>query len=108
MPKAETIHGEVEYDTVTCCSCDNEVLPENTKEVIVIQDEGTKRKTDRLNYTRYELYDDKHEIRNICSYCTDQGPLTVPDWLVTEEKIAILLFGWATLATFALFLLPLL
>ena len=58
MPKrnATTAHGDIQYETVVCTSCENEV-PEPDAHRVVIGDVQSTRRYGALGYTRYEVLD---------------------------------------------------
>lgn len=65
--EAETAHGRIEYETVKCDSCGNEVLPDDTVDFKIGSREGV-----------------------ACEHCHEEGPLSFPD---IESTTADILFA---------------
>ncbi len=87
--KVETIHGEVEYKTVECCSCGNKVRKE-TASYFVVGDKRKKRS--RYDYWRIDM--NSFTDGWCCSQCRENGPIGFPQpkpsfW----ERVKWVLFG---------------
>lgn len=88
--KAITAHGEVEYETVHCVSCDIEVAKENATrlvmgDVVEYHDWGT------LGKEEYNFKKGTIAKGWVCPYCKDSGPASVPS-RPTSQRI-LRLFG---------------
>jgi len=72
---ATTTHGTVEYETVECDSCENEVAKADAERFIIVHEmRGTR---DWGDHTKYNVNDGTTGW--ICPYCSDNGPMSTPD-----------------------------
>ena len=74
---AYTHHGEVEYETVTCASCENEVAKDAAIEYVVGDRIGRK-DWSTLGKLEYEFRSERVAEGYICNYCADIGPMSTP------------------------------
>jgi len=72
--KAATAHGEVEYETVTCDSCDSEILKSEAKRFVI----GDYVRTDTWTHKGDELEFRDYTMGWACEYCRESGPVAYP------------------------------
>jgi len=74
---APTVHGDVEYETVTCASCEREVAKDNAKRFYIGNEIQYK---DWSTLERIEVEFDRSTVRRgwACEYCAENGPVQYP------------------------------
>lgn len=73
---ATTAHGEVEYETVECDSCNNEVAQEKARDFVIGDIKASKSWTHR-SHARFEIYDEGRYRGTLCPYCSDMNHIDV-------------------------------
>jgi len=101
--KAPTAHGEIEYETVTCASCDNEVAKQDA-EYFVIGDLQNRTGYSALNKQKFEFADDNVRTGWACPYCADD-PVKFPVREMSPGQLAGSIIAASMVATVALLLL---
>lgn len=97
--KTVTAHGEIEYETVECSSCGNDVMKEKAKGFIVYDQDKVKRTHDRLGHYEWEIYDGGYITGWACPYCAEE-PLSFP-----EKKLRDVLENGGAKMTFVFFMI---
>lgn len=100
---AKTVHGEIEYETVTCDSCGNEILQSDAKRFVI---------GDHVRTKSWSGSGDELEFRNYtmgwaCEICQNNGPVEFPESLfgsVDKDALGILLLK-LSLALFMLYIM---
>lgn len=69
VEKASTVHGEVEYEVVECCSCNNDVAKADAKRVVV--GEPIKERERFGGKHKYEFGSYSHAAGWACPFCVD-------------------------------------
>lgn len=93
-----TAHGEVDYKTVTCSSCGEEVPKESAARFIVSNDWESKWATGFNDKTTYQFGTTDMKRGWACEYCKEQDPIGYPqkdhigstDSAITKERLIVL------------------
>lgn len=97
---------EVNYETVTCSSCDNEVAKQNATR-FVMGDVHKKQEWRTLGHIDYEFKTGTIREGWACEYCRDEGPISLPTenrLIMTLRSLTIEQFVWGMLAIAVLLL----
>ena len=76
---AETIHGSIEYKTVECTSCGNEVAETDALDYVAGDIMGVDHWGHRDAY-EFSIDDATLHQGHLCPYCADAGPFTAPPY----------------------------
>ena len=76
--QALTVHGEVDYDTVECSSCGNEVLEDESYGFILYDSAKVKKTRSWHDHNEWEVYNGGYKEGHICPFCYDEGPVDYP------------------------------
>lgn len=109
--KAQTAHGEVEYETVTCDSCESEVMKSEAFRFVTFAQDEIRKEMSWHDHHEWEVYDGGYRAGWACPYCHDAGPADFPRIRSGSEKFnalykAIFLddLGMWRMATMAFFM----
>ena len=104
--KAETVHGEVEYDVVECSSCGSEIMEKDAHRFVVAKD-PTRTDWSERGYIEYRFHDHKDYAEGYaCEFCRE-GPAAYPDRHRVDEfeKFALYVVGTFVATTAAFWLI---
>ena len=90
-----TAHGEVEYETKTCASCDMEYLPEDTQ-TLYLGDIETRHENYIDRDTKYQFKSEPREIV-ICENCVDEPQKIIIEDFAVANAVGLLagvITGW--------------
>lgn len=95
-----TAHGEVEYETVECTSCGNQVAKKDAL-VFVIGDLESSERYRGLEKHRFTFETDRVSYGWACEYCRETGPARYPDpaYSVDGEDIVFAAMGSVAMVT---------
>ena len=85
-----TAHGEVEYETVVCDSCDTTIPKENAKR-FVIGDVMELNHRGALKKRQYGFHTSDYQEGWACEYCRNDGVVDFPLKSVTNPSVVKLL-----------------
>lgn len=76
---AQTVYGDVEYETVECDSCNNEVMKEEAFRFLLFGEETLRQKIDKYDRTEYKFENDTLIEGWACEHCHENGPISFPE-----------------------------
>lgn len=76
--KASTAFGEVEYETVVCDSCDNEVMKDEAFRFVTIDTDQIRTDRSWSDHHEWEVYHGGYNEGWACPYCHEDGPVAYP------------------------------
>ena len=83
---AATVHGEVEYETVDCSSCQTEVRKDNAFGFVIYDTDCAKRDFhDGLHHHEWKIHDRGYATGYACEYCYENGPIEYPTTTITRK-----------------------
>jgi len=80
----DTVHGTVDYETVKCSSCDNEVHTDMAADYLVGKLEGQR---SGWGGQQYEFDQATLQRGYLCPHCVDAGPINTPGAPTIHSKL---------------------
>lgn len=81
---AQTVYGDVEYETVECDSCNNEVMKEEAFRFLLFGEETLRHKVDKYDRLIYTFEEDSLTKGWACKHCHENGPISFPEDYINQ------------------------